>query len=165
VSLAEGLTDPDYRKASWLCVYLAIGNQMSGINIVNIYAFFIFNKIMTDSGAEMPMSPKTMTYFIGASGLLGAVLGNFTVKQFSRRGLVIGGHVWMGVCLTLVAITIHLNLFLMALIFMCAFVIVFQSSVGPIFFVYCAETVIGSVMGICAFILMTCLFIQSVVTI
>ena len=106
VGLGSGLFDRDFRKASWVCIFLAISNQMSGINIINIYAYTIF-KTISDSGAEMPLSAKSMTYFIGASGFVGAYLGNFTVKQFSRRGLLINSHLMMAVCLGLVGFMVH----------------------------------------------------------
>ena len=134
---------------------------MSGINIINIYALLIFKNI-EDSGAQMPLSPKTMTYFIGASGFIGAYLGNFTVKLFSRRGLLINSHLVMAIFLSLVGFNVQQSSALWSLVFMCSFIVLFQTSNGSVFFVYCAECLVDSVLGFCVFILMTLLFLQSV---
>ena len=75
---------------------------MSGINIIKIYALTIFKDIEL-SGASMPLSPETMTNFIGLAAFVGSYLGYFTVKHFSRRGLLINSHLLMALCLSLVA--------------------------------------------------------------
>ena len=45
IQLGKALCHKDYSTASWLCVYLAFAQQMSGINIINIYAKTIFMDI------------------------------------------------------------------------------------------------------------------------
>ena len=41
-NVIQALTNEDYRVATWICISLAVFNQMSGINIINIYAADIF---------------------------------------------------------------------------------------------------------------------------
>jgi len=60
---------------------MSFAQQMSGINIVNIYAQKIFDEVATDSGSSVGnLSSKQETYFIGMGGLAGAFIGIYTVK-------------------------------------------------------------------------------------
>lgn len=45
ITLKRCMTDSDYRKATWMCVFIAVANQMSGVNIINIYTQSIFDQI------------------------------------------------------------------------------------------------------------------------
>jgi len=90
-------------------IWLAICNQMSGINIVNVYAPTIFTEIRNKNHTTGGLSPEQCTYFVGAAGFVGAVLSNFTVAYFSRRALFLGGHVLMGIFLLLVAIGVKIE--------------------------------------------------------
>jgi len=159
--MKDALFNKDYRNATWVCVFIAIANQMSGINILNIYAQTIFEDVANAGGAAA-FSPKACTYFIGVSGFLGAFNSNFTVKFLTRRQVFLIGHICMGICLLLVAVftvTKHGNL---VLLFMCLFVISLQSSNGSCFWVYAAEVVCDPAMGICLFALWGFLVIQTI---
>jgi len=43
------LCHQNYRKASWLVIYIVIGAQMAGVNIINIYTGTIFIAIDKNS--------------------------------------------------------------------------------------------------------------------
>lgn len=38
IGLWESLTHPDYRRATWVCIGVATANQMSGINVINMFS-------------------------------------------------------------------------------------------------------------------------------
>ena len=38
----RALTDPDYRRATFICMALAFTNQLTGINAINIYSTTIY---------------------------------------------------------------------------------------------------------------------------
>ena len=40
------LIDPEFRGATWFCIFLAIFNQLSGVNIVNMYSTAIINDMV-----------------------------------------------------------------------------------------------------------------------
>lgn len=159
--MMDALFSPDYRRATWVCVFIAVANQMSGINILNIYAETIFEDV-ADAGGAAAFSPKACTYFIGVSGFVGAFLSNFTVKYLTRRQVFIVGHTCMGFCLLLVAICTVTNHGNLVLTFMCLFVISLQFSNGSAFWVYAAEVVCDPAMGICLFALWGFLVIQTI---
>lgn len=99
------LTHADYRVATWVCVFLGFAQQMAGINIINVFTSTIFDKI-AEKGAISPLSSKTESYFIGASGFFGAFLGIFTVRIFTRRFLFIFNHFTMMICLVSIGVCI-----------------------------------------------------------
>ena len=106
--MKTALFDIDYRRATWILMFISLGNQMAGINILTVYATSIF-EACADGGGPASFSPKACTYFTGMAGFLGAFLSNFTVKKYTRRIVFIGGHVSIGINLLLVAICIINN--------------------------------------------------------
>lgn len=106
-NLWTSLTSRDYRSASWLCISIAVYNQMSGINIVNGYSKQIFD-ILKNNGVESSLSPTVQNYFIGISGFTGAFIANFTVLYLSRRAIFIGGHFVMLIFLAGVGIFVQI---------------------------------------------------------
>ena len=42
VGLTDALLHADYRKATWIAIFLAFSNVLTGINVVNVYALTIF---------------------------------------------------------------------------------------------------------------------------
>jgi hypothetical protein len=83
---------------------------MSGANVLNGYSANIFKSIEQSSGGVKGYFTVTEAgYFIGLSGFIGALLGIFTVPYFTRRALLIGGHLLMGAFLLLVAVLIGFN--------------------------------------------------------
>ena len=54
----RALTDPDYRMATFICMALAITNQLTGINAINIYSTTIYQNIQDESGGDGGISPR-----------------------------------------------------------------------------------------------------------
>ena len=79
---------------------LAIFNQTSGINIVNIFADKIIGE--ANDSKTMFVSNQLAAVFIGLSGFIGAIIGNFVVFFLSRRATFIGGHFVMAVCFIII---------------------------------------------------------------
>jgi len=88
-----------------MCGIIAIFNAMCGCNILNIYAYTIFNKIVED-GNDMKLTPTQCTYFIGTSGFIGSFLSNFIVGLLKMRPIMIGGEILICIFLFLVGIFI-----------------------------------------------------------
>jgi hypothetical protein len=98
---------------------------MSGINIINIYAQKIFKEIADNSTGAESLTPKQMTYFIGASAVFGALSASITAKNIGRKPLLVWAHILMGLCLLAVAVGYLINQTMVCLSFMCLFCIVF----------------------------------------
>ena len=46
------LFSPELRAATWICISIAVYNQMSGVNIINGYSTNIFDDIKKNGGSE-----------------------------------------------------------------------------------------------------------------
>ena len=151
------LTSEEFRKATWVCIAIAVYNMMSGVNIINGYSTQIFDKI----GEDGTFSTSQKNYFVGCSGFLGAFFSNFTVAFLTRRTILIGGHTLMGIFLLLIAIFIVQKNPDATIYSMSAFIISFQSSNGSLFWVYVSDVGTDAAFGICLFTLMLMLTIQT----
>lgn len=120
----QAITDKKYKLSTYICILLAVANQMTGINITNIYAATIFKNIV-DSGGYMFISVPTAGIFVGLSGFLGALNSNFTVYFLSRRAVFIGGHFFMLIFLFLTGIFIHFKNGNMSLLCICLYIVSF----------------------------------------
>ena len=74
----HALTSPNQRNASWLSVFLAAFNNLSGIGIISIYATSIFESILSNHKDKSRMTAKEDAYFLGLAGLIGAILSFYS---------------------------------------------------------------------------------------
>ena len=133
---------------------------MAGVNIINIYTSTIFEDIAL-KGAKSSLSPKTQTYFIGISGFVGAILAAFSVQNLTRRQIFIGGHSIIGVCMLLIGLFDDLNSPNPLLFFMCIAIIIYQCSLGSVFWIYASEVCTDAALGVCVFLMFGILALQS----
>ena len=62
----ESLSNPQYSKATWLVMAIAVFNQMSGVNLISIYSTKLFTDISASSGDEgFSISPGTGSALVG----------------------------------------------------------------------------------------------------
>lgn len=57
-SLTQTLISPDHRAATWICLFLALGQAMSGCSVINIYTEQIFQDL-AKNGEKSSMSIDT----------------------------------------------------------------------------------------------------------
>lgn len=163
-TLWHALTDPNMRRASWVSIFVAFFNQWSGIGIVSVYCIAIFEDIHK-LGAPSRLNEKQESQCIGLSCLIGSILSYFTVGLFSRRAIFMGGHFFMGIFLFIIGYLIRIRQAESALLFICLFILAFQTTQGSAFWIYVAEIINSdSVMGACLFCCMLNLTVQSMTT-
>lgn len=46
VGFAETICGKEHRGATWICIFLAVANQLAGVNTLNIYAGNIFKSVI-----------------------------------------------------------------------------------------------------------------------
>jgi len=132
--------------------------------VICIYSTAIF-EMMTNKGAVSKYYVKQENNFIGYAAVVGAIMSYFTVSYFSRRALFIGGHLLMGILMFLTGYFVQIKQHDPALICILLFILIFQCTQGSALFVYIAEVCDSdSVMGLCLFILMFGLTLQSMFT-
>lgn len=61
------LSDPKYRKATWLVCAIAFFNQMSGVNLISIYSTTLFQQLSEDASSSggFSISPGTGSALVG----------------------------------------------------------------------------------------------------
>lgn len=71
------------------------------------------------------------------------------MNRFGRRTLLIWGQLTMGLFLCLFAVMQLINQGIAGIAFIVLFVISFQVTIGPVSFIYVAETASDRAIGIC----------------
>ena len=90
-----------------------------------------------------------------SQSVVGAFLSYYAIRLLARKSILAGGHFLMGVLLFLMAYMTIKREEDMVLIFMCLFIITFQSSSGSLMYIYIAEICRSdSVLGAC---MLTCM--------
>ena len=65
------LCDAKYRRATWLCVIMAVFNQLDGINVMNFYSNTIFENIFDKDAKEAATYGSIM---VGIAEIIGVLL-------------------------------------------------------------------------------------------
>jgi hypothetical protein len=162
--MVESLTGANHRRATWICIFLAIANQLAGVNTLNIYAGNIFSNIVDNTTEPTDLTPGTMGTYMASFGILGAFLGNLTVKFMTRRALFMVCHIGCSICLILISVFIEKKNPELTLVFVCILQVIFQAGNGSGFWQYVGEVANAAATGMCVFVLMALLFLQSLVT-
>jgi len=58
VGIIDAFCHQDYRRGSWLVIFIVIAIQMNGVNLINIYTTTIFEAIKKEGGSS-DLSAKT----------------------------------------------------------------------------------------------------------
>jgi predicted MFS family arabinose efflux permease len=154
ISYKEAFFGKNNRGATWISIFLALSQVMSGINIIFIYAKDIFADIIKNGG-DSNLSASMMAFILGSVSLVGNVMGNYTVKMLSRRFMFISGHALCGLFLALFAFTKRYNNGNIVLACACLFNVFFQASSGGGFWVYAGEVASAKASSVCVFLMMS----------
>lgn len=89
VSYGQVLFDPQYRRASWVGIFLAMFQIFTGINIFMSYSNIIFE------GSGMPTT--TITAIIGVVNFFTVFGGAYFLFNFGRRSIMLWGTLLIGI--------------------------------------------------------------------
>lgn len=101
------MSHPDYRRATWVCIGLAIANQFTGINVITMFSSDIFKRLEDEFGIEQQLSISAQIYCLGITGFVFACMSNSFVALFNRRALLIGGHIFVMLGFLLLVVFVH----------------------------------------------------------
>ena len=133
-----------YRKPLILGCLLSALQQLSGINTFIFYSSSIYEEL---SGTKNFAS--VFTAGLGLFNMLCTMICLPFIEKYGRKFLLMQGYIGMSVC--------HLGLFLFGILgvpsggslpLMMIFVAFFESSAGPVLWVYCSETLTDRGIGI-----------------
>ncbi|GLV53828.1 MFS transporter [Dictyobacter sp. S3.2.2.5] len=132
------LLRPGLRVALLTGIGLAIFQQVVGINTVIYYAPTIFEY----AGFTSATSAILATSIVGVVNVLITIIAGVLIDRVGRRALLIGGTISMTITLVVLGVIFAIGprqsgyLILMALL---GYVIAFAISLGPVFWLMCAE--------------------------
>ncbi len=104
---------------------------MAGINVILQYSNVILDNIIGDDDTS-GFSARTGTYMISLINLLAAALSVYTINNYGRRPLLLWGHSLMTVIHASIGIFIISGFDVLSLVGICAFLVVYQNTSGPI---------------------------------
>jgi hypothetical protein len=137
-----------YGKGTWICFFLNVFNQASGINAINIYATRLLLNLQDSTDGQFPVSPKTGTYLIGVSNCLFALLAFFPVTYLGRKTSFLYGQFSMGLCIGAVGLCIVKEYYLLSYFLLVTFIACFQLFQGSSCRIYNAEVVVDKASGV-----------------
>ena len=129
-----------YRFRFMVVVLINICQQLSGINFLVFFSTQLFDQISNNG--------KAMTLVIGASNVLGGVVGILTISRFGRRfNLIYGVLVQIaGFSLLIVGYLYKLNI--VSIIAVLSYMISFAVGLGGTMPIFCAEILPAAGVGI-----------------
>lgn len=146
---------------------VAAANTLAGVNLVNQYAYYIYDIINTstlESGGEIQLSTSNCVYAVGITGFVASTSALFTVRAFTRRVFFIGGHTGIAIALILCIIFNEKHMLIPFLVFHGLMILSFQGSNGAGFWIYAGEVANEVAMGICLFVMLGSQIILSLLT-
>ena len=124
----EALFGHKYWKSTCVALVVTCLCQQTGTNVFNMYS----NRIVTQLNAGVPTDSKieanVATQILGLCSSSSALTGFWSVQKFKRRSLFIAGQITISMSLAFVALFTYLNNGIACMIFMCAFVISYQTT-------------------------------------
>ena len=115
-----------------------INHELTGINVILAYSSTILEKIF--GNASGGFNARTGTYCIAGVNALSAVAGIWTCRNIGRRTLLFWGLIGVAIshfCVGLFTIT-GSNAGVLG--FICFFLLCYQTTSGPVAWVYATET-------------------------
>jgi hypothetical protein len=160
--LKIALTDPKYRPATWVNIGHIICHELTGFNIVMMYSNSIFHQL--NDGKQSFLSPRQGTYLTGIINIFAAIVATQGVKHIGRRTLLIWGHLAMTSFHILIAwFSSRPGNENVMLVMIMLFIFAYQTTSGPVAWIYFAETTIDAALGLCLFVLWFTVFVLSLV--
>ncbi|CDW82078.1 sugar transporter family protein [Stylonychia lemnae] len=150
ISLKDALTNKLYWRATWFCFTFALISQFSGVNGIIWYSGTILQRLQNQGGSGT-ISPKLGSVLIGVVNFIGTVVAVIPLRYFGRKTLVLVGHLLMGTFMVLVGVFAYLEYSNLMLTMILLFLIVFQSTDGPILQLYGSEVTVDQGLGFCVF--------------
>lgn len=161
LTLKDGLFNERYRTATWINIVYMIFHELTGINVINLYSGQMLKEMQGHGGS---LTPRQGTYLIGIANCLTNLSATlFTVKHVGRRTLVIYGHFAMAVAHLLLGVFNNHHQDNMVLVMMMLFIVAYQSTSGPVAWIYAAETTIDAALGFCMLTLWGTVVVLSIV--
>lgn len=127
---------PGVKSIMWMGIFLAIFQQITGINTVMYYAPKIFSQIGQNTDAAL-----LQTIAIGGTNLIFTIIGMLVIDRIGRKSLILIGSIGMMIMLLALCTIYFLNMATahLVLIFILGYIAFFAASLGPALWVVVSE--------------------------
>ena len=129
-------------------------HEVTGYNIILMYSSAIFAKMKNAEG-EHSFKGRAGTEIMGVINVIFALIALILVKRVGRRTLLLWGHAGMSISFGFFAYFSVTKNDVGALAMIMFFLMFYQSSSGPVAWMYAAETTIDAAFGIVLLVLWT----------
>lgn len=126
------LLTPKYRGRLFIGCFIALLQQLTGVNALVYYSTQIFN----ESGSG---NAVMLTTLFGAFNLMATLFSGQVIRRFGRKTILIGGDIGISLWLVLIAIFGYLNKAVALNYFIMLYIITFGLSYGPVLWIFVAE--------------------------
>ena len=83
VSMVDSLTDGNYKRATFMCLALALFNQLSGVNVITFYSTQIFDNV--NMKTYQPINVASGNLWLSVSRTFGALFSVLPFRYLPRR--------------------------------------------------------------------------------
>ena len=145
VSMKEAVFGVDYRRATAICLIIALFTMQCGINGIAVYLSRILEKILPPS---FPTNALTTAAIINTGGFIGALICCVITTMFGRRTIIIAGQVVMVLSQLIAGIGYTYQEPWSFVIGTAVFILTFNMTLGPMSWIYFAEVTVDISMGL-----------------
>lgn len=112
-------TDPQQRRANWICLTITFFNILTGITIMVFFineTFSSFKEIESDLNS---INDNFKIAFISLFAVLGAYISRYVSTLFKPERILKWGHLLMGVLMVLIAQLIRIEFVTLSFLLIC----------------------------------------------
>jgi SP family facilitated glucose transporter-like MFS transporter 1 len=145
------MTDRKFRRGTWTMFFWTFFFMWTGIDALNMYSNVIIvkmNEPRIHAGKEPFFNAEVGSVLVGLTQFVGSLLAYFSVTKFNRITLLFWGHIAMGLLWFAVAMSNKYEWNMLANLFISIFIIIFSMTEGPLIWMYGAEVLNDSQLGI-----------------
>ena len=163
ITLKEAFfTDETYVRASWINILDVIFHELVGINVIFQYSTTILDDIFGEDSEGF--TAREGTYCITVFNFFASAASIWTINNIGRRRLLLVGHLAMTVIHAAIGTFIIIEFNAGVLLGICAFLVVYQNTSGPVSYTYATETCCDIALGMVILTLYAAILLLSLTT-
>lgn len=136
ITLRKLLFDPKFSRSLWTIISIHLAQQLCGINAINQYSTFIFEKLLgPDSNA------REISVALGTVSIITNITSSYIVEHVGRKPLLLFSIFMTVIFLSGFVLAAELSWFVVGIIFLAAFRFFFGIGLGPITWIMVPEII------------------------
>lgn len=148
IAYCDALCGFKYRKATWMVIGVAICRMQCGMYAVQGHQSRIYQKVLPP---DYPLSIHACTFISNFFNAVFGVISLWPNNMFGRKPILLWGHAISATLLLLISASYYFEYPSFFVLFQSCFIGCFAWTLGPICWIYAAETTLDTQMGIYQF--------------